>query len=256
MNGNLVTINGVNYTVASYIDPTHITLSTSAGVHTNVAYKTGAFACSVAPTTLTLSGGGYTVQATGSFNTSGSVVTKTSLNDVGAGYTSVPTVTFNGTCTQPPVALAYIGGANNAGTSAWCADHNLMPGAAWPGEIAMYPYPTAQGDSSAHNGCDSPTGGGNLGNTSTLSTWENVGFVNWVRDNLGAECSTLVSGCVGSTPAATGDLHLSSSSPGHNAANDGTDIGANMDLVIGTSSGTPSPYTGISINSGILVLPQ
>ena len=194
MVGSLITINKVNYQVATYVDASDITISTSAGTQTNVAFGFGAYNCSVAPTSVSLTGGGASVAATAKFSITGSAVTKIYPTDPGAGYTSAPTVSFNGTCTNPPYAQAFIGGQNNAGTSAWCFDHNFMPGGnsstpgtanAWPSVTAMYGtgYPTQQGDTSGHNGCDSPTGGGNLGSISGANnSWESVGFVQFVRD--------------------------------------------------------------------------
>lgn len=347
LNGNLITISEVNYT-ATYIDANDVSLSAPPATQTNANYSTGAYTCSVGPTGATLSGGGASVQGTVKFTTGSGALNQIYPTDVGAGYTSTPTLAFTGTCTQPPVVEVQIGGQNNAGTSAWCFDSNAQPGNAWPGISSMEPPPTAQGDSASHNACAKPTGGNNLYTASGLTQWETLNFVNFLRDLNGAECSSVgpshcfESSTVNSTTATVGscptncvswvagtqfgglvsgnafqingtansvnvvysptlmsvntapsvlsnvlgfstifnnapgssDLHLcagannpvgsgcGTASSGHAAANDGLDIGANMDLVIGCdglnscAAGTPSAYTGIFISNGQLVIPQ
>lgn len=210
--------------------------------------------CTVLPTTVTLSapgGGGHT--STAQFNTgagtSHNAIIKLWPVNVGDGYTSAPSVSFNGTCSVPPAATAYIAGATNPSNSSACFDHNLMPLQAWNGVIPMTPYPVAQIDP-LNNACDSTTGGHNNTNVAgtpvTVNTWADVKYVNFLLDANNAE-------------KPTGDLHLQVSSPGHLGANDGLDIGANVDLVLGKSDGSaPSPYTGITINpaTGVAALPQ
>lgn len=215
--------------------------------------------CTVLPTTVTLSppgGGGTTATAafnTGSVGVAHQAITKlwvgrqSAGGSVGSGYTSAPTVTFNGTCSVPPTATAYIAGATNPSNSSACFDHNVMPLTAWNGVIAMNPYPTTQIDP-LNNACDSTSGGHNNTNAAgtpvTVNTWQDVKFVNFPLDANLAE-------------KPTGDLHLQASSPFHLGANDGLDIGANVDLVLGKSDGSqPSQYTGCTINAGVTICPQ
>jgi len=216
--------------------------------------------CTGLPSTVTVSGGGG-AGATGKFNTgagtSHNAIIKLWPVFAGAGYTSAPSVTFGGagmTCSVIPTATAYIAGAGNPSGSAACFDHLVMPLAAWNGMITMSPYPTPQID--ATNSCASSSGGhintNVAGSPITVNTWADLDFQNFLTDGNGAEVPT-------------GDLHLryDGSCPGsgicspfHAAGNDGLDLGANVDLVLGSESGTPSPYTGISISGGVAVLPQ
>jgi hypothetical protein len=231
---------------------------------------------------------------------------------VGAGYSSTPTLTFNG-CTlgsggigtgQPPVVEVQIGGANNAGTSAWCFDSNAQPGKAWAGITNMEPPPTAQGDSASHNSCAKPTGGGNLYTASGLTQWETLNFVNFQRTSDGSECSGITTKCFPSSTVNTQNVasglcpancvlwvagaQFSNLVPGNpvpingssfmvgtvysatlmsvnnppgtlsnalliSTLNGGTNSGS-PDLHL--CAGTPSPYTGIYISNGQLVIPQ
>jgi hypothetical protein len=205
--------------------------------------------CTVLPTTATFSGGGGT-GATAAFNTGAgtnhNAIIKLWIVFPGSGYTSAPTLSFNGTCSVPPTAAPAIAGAGIAGNSSVCFDHMVMPTAAWGGILAGTPYPTAQIDP-VNNACDSTTGGHINTNTSgtpiTVSTWADVQFTNFPLASDGSEI-------------ATGDLHLKTSSPFHNGANDGTDIGANVNLVLGASNGSaPSIYTGCTISAGMAVCP-
>ncbi len=190
--------------------------------------------------------------------------------NVGSGYTVAPTVQFTGfgSCTTPPSATVLLAGANNPSNASACFDHNVSASAPWPTLIAMTPLPTAQIDP-VNNSCVSSGGGGNL----TPSTWypttivqnttcnptnaSALYFVNFQLDNT---CQEAVSP---GFDTQMGDLHLASNSPGHNAANDGADIGAHIDQVMGCNglstscpAGTPSQYTGCSINaSGVTTCP-
>jgi hypothetical protein len=93
-----------------------------------------------------------------------------------------------------------------------------------------------------------------------------VGFVGFNYETQGgvsdgAECNTILpsTSCQNGQTAGTGDLHLSSSSPFHNAGTDGLDLGANVNDVLGVagcSTPSPSQYTGIYICNGVAVLPQ
>jgi hypothetical protein len=218
--------------------------------------------CSVLPTSVTLDGGGGSgAQASfssGKVNVAHGAIAKVWANFVGQGYTSAPTVNFHGqTCTLPPAGTALIAGAGNSGTSAACFDHNILPLTPWQGLITMAQYPTHQIDPN-NNACDCQNGGHNNTTAATAScnstgvnfntcngvsgqgpcTWQDVQFVHFALDGNGAELPT-------------GDLHLAAGSLGHLAANDGTDIGANVDKVLGKSDGSaPSPFTGCTINPG------
>lgn len=214
--------------------------------------------CTVIPTSFTVTGGGGSnvcnAGSCTSFNTgvgtNHNAIVKMWPQNVGSGFTSTPTINFvGGTCSVPPTASPLVVGINYPSNSSACFDHNMMPTSAFRGLVAMIPYPTHQIDP-VNNSCDSTAGGGNLTPVSWYATAgsctgnaSNVGFLNFPLD----------SNCV---EMPTGDLHLSSGSPGHLAGNDGLDIGANVDQVLGTSSGTPSQYTGISIANGVAVLPQ
>jgi len=223
--------------------------------------------CTTSPTSITISGGGGT-GGTAGLTTSGTAVTKAYTINVGQGYTSVPTVVFNGgTCSIAPAATVNIAGANNATGSAACFDHNIMPLKAWNGMIPMTPYPTTQIDTTntcayttgGHNNTTSAGVGYNVCNGVTGSagtgpcSWADMNFMNFVLDGNGAEL-------VGTTP----DLHLNTTSLGYQAGSDSLDIGANVTLVLGCQGGTDpgcstqttSQYTGITIQSGVAVLPQ
>lgn len=205
-------------------------------------------ACTVAPTTCTLSDppSGHADAATCSITTTGvspNISIKTAFPVFpGAHYTAgapSPTISFNGTCPTPPQVNVYAAGAGNNITKSGCYSNNGMVLQAWPSITAMSPYPTHQLDP-ANNTCDNNLGGGNI----TVNTWTDVKFVNFASEGgAGAvECNGI--------NCATGDLHLQGGSPFHNAAHDGTDLGANVDLILGTTTGTPSPYTGCFITAG------
>lgn len=144
---------------------------------------------------------------------------------VGQNYTSAPAIGFTGCAAT---AHSVIAGAGIARSEAYCFDHNLLPTAAFPGEVPMTPYPTSQG--SATSSCPSPGGGGNL----TVATWADVHFVNLLIDGSGVEIPT-------------GDLRLAPSSPGHLAANDGRDIGADINQIL--------LKTGCVISGGVMTCP-
>jgi hypothetical protein len=228
---------------------------------------TEAGTCTVLPTSITLSGGGGTGGSAafiaGTVGTAHKAVSKIWVSDVGQGYTSAPTINFNGeSCTVNPVATVFIAGQGNALNSAMCFNDNIMPTQAWNGVLAMNPYPTTQLDS--HNNCLRPGGGHNNTNPNGTPfntcngsagagpcTWQDVAFNNIVFDGSGAELR-----------GTTGDLHLQTSSLGFAAGDDGKDIGANVDLVLGCigrngcTAGTPSQYTGITISGGVAIIPQ
>lgn len=186
--------------------------------------------CTVVPTSCSFSGGGGSA-AVCKLQTSGGTVTNVFPDSVGHGYTSAPAVVFSGqTCSVTPTAHAVVGGATIARSEAWCNDHNLYPTAAFAGEVPMTPYPTSQGADMTHSSCPSPGGGGNVG----VSTWNDVHFVNFMMDGAGNEIPT-------------GDLHLDPSSPGHLAANDGRDMGADVDQVL--------LKTGCVISGGVMTCP-
>lgn len=184
--------------------------------------------CSVKPTSCAFTGGAGSGGVC-NFSFSGGAVTAVFPDVVGHGYTSAPAVAFSGgTCSVTPTAHSVIGGATIPRSGAWCNDHNLYPTAAFSGEVPMTPYPTSQG--SATSSCASPGGGGNL----SVTTWSDVHFVNFLMDGSGNEIPT-------------GDLHLSPSSPGHLAANDGRDMGADVDQVL--------LKTGCVISGGVMTCP-
>lgn len=184
--------------------------------------------CTVVPTSCSFSGGGGSA-AVCKLQTSGGTVTNVFPDSVGHGYTSAPAVVFSGQiCSVTPTAHAVVGGATIARSEAWCNDHNLYPTAAFSGEVPMTPYPTSQG--AAVSSCSSPGGGGNV----SVSTWNDVHFVNFMMDGAGNEIPT-------------GDLHLDPSSPGHLAANDGRDMGADVDQVL--------LKTGCVISGGVMTCP-
>lgn len=176
-----------------------------------------------------------------------------------------------------PTVIALMAGAGNPtgqnGSNKfhgpWCFDHNIMPLAAWPGLNSAFGtkgYPTTQGDSATNNSCDYPAGGlNNLSNTvigqQAIQTWADVKFVNYATFSDGSECNGVSSPGPNAT-CPSGDLHLSTISPGYQAASDGKDIGADMDAVLGCNglghscpAGTPSPYTGIIISNGTYIVP-
>jgi hypothetical protein len=233
--------------------------------------------CTTAPTSCAIAAPSCTPATTHSchiaicgLNTSGAAVTKLWLADVGAGYSTAPAVSFSGgNCSTPPTATAYIAGSGQSDANSACFDHGVIPIAAWSGEIPMNPYLTAQVDP-VNNTCASTSGGhintDSSGNPVTVSTWADVGFVGFNQELNGgtpdgAECNVIIPSAAcqnGQTPG-TGDLHLSSSSPFYHAGNDGLDIGANVDKVLGQANcvtPTPSAYTGIYICNGVAVLPQ
>lgn len=154
----------------------------------------------------------------------------------GANYTTLPSVSFGGSCSVAPVVTIYMAGQNYPATKSGCYDHNGMVLQAWTSIVAMNPYPTAQLDP-VNNSCDSNTGGTNL----TVNHWTDVKFTNFASEGGAGTVECNGDNCP------TGDYHLQGGSPFHNAANDGRDMGADMDKVIGTSSGTPSPFTGCFI---------
>lgn len=214
INDNLLPVGGGNYT-------------TNQVMHGIV---TAGGTWSVAPSACTFNGGGFSVQATCGFRFSGGTITAVFPVTVGAGYTSAPTVSFTGgTFSVAAVVSTEIGGAGIAQTKAWCNDHNLYPTAAFSGEVPMTPYPTAQGDPT-NNSCSSHGGGGNL----TVTDWPAVKFVNFPVDGAGVEIPG-------------GDLHLAGASPGKGTANDGKDIGADIDLV--------NQYTRCFISGGLTTCP-
>jgi hypothetical protein len=217
------------------------------------------------------------------------------INPATAGIDFV-TVTVNYTTSVTnATAVAYIGGAGQVSTGSACFDHNLMPTQAWATAVAMIGpastgYPRAQIDP-VNNACDCPTGGYNnsakgatacsgvadspvtgfadcLGGTSIPGpcSWQDVGFVNFNQEVVGgtpngAECSIFAQACQNGQTPGTGDLHIAPTSPFYLSANDGTNAGANVDLVLGTSTGGAagkSQYTGIYIDpvQHIAILPQ
>lgn len=233
--------------------------------------------CTTAPTSCSVAAPSCSPSSTHSchaaicgLNTSGNAVTKLWLSDPGAGYSSAPAVSFSGgNCSSPPTATAWIAGSGQPDTGSACFDHAAMPTAQWSGEIAMTPYPAAQVDP-VNNACASTTGGhintNSSGTPITVSTWADVKFVGFNYElsggvSDGAECNVILpsSACQNGQTPGTGDLHLSSSSPFYHAGNDGLDIGANVDDVLGQancSSPVPSQYTGIYLCNGVAILPQ
>lgn len=215
--------------------------------------------CSVPPTTCTITNSTGTGATCGLILDKSGNLTGLSLGAFGQGYANSPSATTltisGGTCSTTPTGLAFIGGSGNPSPSgAWCADHNMNITAGWPGEDAMLPDPTAQGDTV--NACFSPTGGGYV----DVTNLTNVQYLNFSYNN--ANNLPVDWGWVYSpTFIGNDDLHLSPTSPGHNTANGDTpvtgnpafnDIGANIDLIL--------KYTGCSIpasgaNTGKMVCP-
>jgi len=256
-----------------FSDPVVSGAYTTGEIHSVLITNNGI--CTSPVTGYVLSGGGGTGGSIG-FNTGTVGGVPNSLikiwpNDVGQGYTSAPSITFTGgTCSVQPAAQVYIAGNGNLSSSTGCFDHNIMPLAAWNGELNMYPYPTSQIGST--NSCVSPGGGHNNttpggtgynicngvvgANGSGPCTWADIGFVGYV--NGGGTCASTIfldSNCAEAREQ-TIDLHLTNGSLGHLAGNDGLDIGPDVTKVMGNTGGIFSPYTGITISGGLAVLPQ
>lgn len=218
---------------------------------------TDAGAYTVPPTTCTIT------NPTGTGATCGLIFDETgalsglSLSAFGQNYANAPSSTTltigGGTFTRQATGTAFIGGSGNPSPSgAWCADHNINIVAGWPGEDAMLPDPTTQGDIAAQNSCFFPAGGHWI----DVNTNNDVKFTNMnynLSNNIPVDW-----GWPGFTE--TDDLHLLTASQGHNAANGDNqgrdvanggptlnDIGADVDLVL--------LYTGCTISSGRMICP-
>jgi hypothetical protein len=198
--------------------------------------------CSVPVSSCTITGDGSGALCTPVLDKTGKL-TAVALQYYGSGYTTAG-VSFggcNGGGDVLPTAVALIGGAGNPSPAGpWCVDHNLNVIAGWPGEDALLPDPSAQGDTT--NACFAPTGGGTVDVTGWLDP--HVGFANFTFDQT-------------TGLPLTDDLHLTLSSSGHNAANGDNqgrdianggstinDMGADVDLVL--------LYTGCTIQNGVM----
>lgn len=188
--------------------------------------------CSAVPTSCSFSGGGGSgATCTLRHDQTGTVVTSIAADLVGSGYTTAPAVAFSGgTCSVAPTAHVLLGGnAGIASSKSWCFNNNIFPTAAYTGEVPMTPYPTTQGDPT-NNTCSRHAGGGNQ----SVTNWASLQFTNFPVDGAGNEIPT-------------GDLHLLPGSPGHNAGDDGLDVGPNIDLI--------NQFTGCQISGGLTVCP-
>jgi len=208
--------------------------------------------CSVPISSCSITGDGTGAQCTAVLNKDGSL-NYVALNLFGQGYThaSVTLGGCNGGGDVLPTTTVLIGGAGNPSPSGpWCSDHNMNITNGWPGEDALLPDPSAQGDTT--NACFSHTGGGWVDVFGLADVgWQNVSFdaTNNLPVNWGGPGFT-----------GTDDLHLTAGSAGHNASNSDNqgrdianggatlnDLGADVDLVL--------LYTGCTIQNGVMVCP-
>lgn len=232
-----VTLTGGGFTTAAFAVAT---LTKVGGSIASIDPETGGHGWTTNPT-CSVSGGGGSGATCDTKLTSGSITVFPTAN--GSAFTSAPLITLTGGGGVGTLIQSAIGGIGNLAGGSWCFNNNGQVDNPFPGALTFTPYPTTQGDPT-NNTCAVHTP--SVSSNKRVSTWSDVLFKNFTFSSTGD-----------GSEGPTGDLHLcaaaggscSGASPFHNAAGDGSDMGADIDKVLGTSSGTPSVFTGCFLNT-------